>query len=231
MIQMDHEFHVARRAPIFHAFVEIVAKHSAPHIPVIRPGALRFGRQPAAAENLGDVGFEVVALFLLKGFEQLRRPGTDAREVGLVAAKAEDGFAKFVADHLLVGFVNHFQISVRRHGIQIVNQRVKRVLGDTAVFPIVVPGGRGPVSVADERNLPSLRACGCRPFEMSVSRQRHHGARRRIRARATATAATAPTVAAARDEHDAFCIRGQLDGERLPHRQIVTHIGVGQLDR
>ena len=53
MIQMDHEFHVARLAPVFHALVEIVAKHSAPHVPVIRPGALRFGRQPAAAEEFG----------------------------------------------------------------------------------------------------------------------------------------------------------------------------------
>ena len=99
MIQVDHVFHVARLAPVFLGLVEIVAEHAAPHVPVVGLGALRLGRH-RAGEELGDVGFEVVAFFLLKGFEQLGRPGHEAGVVGLVAAEAEDGFAELVADEL-----------------------------------------------------------------------------------------------------------------------------------
>ena len=96
-----------RLAPVFHGLEEIVAKHAAPYVPVVRLGTLRLGRQLVGKE-LGDVGFEVVAFFLLKRFEQLRRPWHETGVVRLVAAETEDSFAELVADELLVGFVDEF---------------------------------------------------------------------------------------------------------------------------
>ena len=140
VVQVDHVFHVPCVAPILLRLVEIFAEHGAPDVPVVGLGALRLGRHPAA-EDQGDVGFQVVAFHRLKGFEQLGRPRGDARVVGFVTAEAEDGFAELVADRLFVGLVNEFDKRARRHGIEIVDQRVERVLGGATVVPIVVAGG------------------------------------------------------------------------------------------
>ena len=46
----------------------------------------------------------------LKGFQQLRRPGGDAREVRLVAAEAEDDGAEKLGHGLVVAVVGGFEI-------------------------------------------------------------------------------------------------------------------------
>ena len=82
--------------------------------------------------------------------------------------------------------------------------------------------------MSDKSNLPRPRARGRRPFEMSVSGERHDRALRR----AAATASTTPASAArAHAEDDAFRARGHRDAERLPNRDAVAHVGIGQLNR
>ena len=62
---------------------------------------------------------------------------------------------------------------------------------------------------------------------MAVSRQRHHRARRR----GSSSASTTPASAAAPAEEDTLRSRGYRDTERLPDRDAVTHVGIGQLNR
>ena len=231
VIEMDAKFHLAGHAPVLHALVEIIAEHGAPDIPVVGLGPLRFGRHPATAENQGYVRFEIVTFHRLKCFEQFRRPRTDARVVGFVGAKAENGLAELITDRLFVGSVNEFQILVSRHGIKKVNQRIKAVLGGAAIYSIVIARGRSAESMPDESQLPSPRAGGGRPFEMPVSRQRHNGARLPFPAATASTATTTATAAAtATPKENALGIRGHLNGERLPGRKVVAHFGAGQLN-
>ena len=83
-------------------------------------------------------------------------------------------------------------------GIEIINQRVERVLGGAAVLAIVVACGRSAVSVPDKSNLPRSRARGRRPDQVAVRGERHDVPGGRCAASAgTASAASARSAAAA----------------------------------
>ncbi len=192
VVQVQHVIHPVGPAPGFHRPVEIIAEQAAPHVPIVGLGAQGF-RSQRIGEELGQVGLQVIAFFLLEDLEQPRGPGHEARVVRLVAAKAEDGRAKIFARDLRIAFLDQLEIRGGGPGVEVVDQRVQAVLVPGAVGPLAVAGGGAAVDVPDQRDLPSP---GIRrgPFEPAAGRQEEDGARRWRRAlpaRATAAAGTA----------------------------------------
>ncbi len=128
-------------APLGSRGEEILAEKVGPYVAIVRIGAMgrvqaegRGGR-PAPAAAPGDldrgdrrhVGSDIVTLPRLKLRGEIGRPWVEPVG-GLVAAKAEDGLAEFIADSLLVGLIGPVDEKLSRLGIQVVHQGVFAVL-------------------------------------------------------------------------------------------------------
>ena len=169
---MDHVFHPAGAAPVDLRLEEVVAEHRAPHIPVVGLRAHRLGRE-FHAEELWNERLQVVSFRRAEGFKQFRRPRHEAGVVGLVAAKPEDRFPKFVTDDFLVGVVDEVNVGARRFGIEVVDECVIAVLVGGAVVAVGVTRRRTAVNVADKHHFvePGIRRS---PLELAAGRQRQH---------------------------------------------------------
>ena len=134
-------------------------------------GSGRGSRGPRAAAALREqdraqVRPNVVTLRLLEGSEELRRPGQSAdRVVRLVAAEAQNRCAEQLRHGVVVALVRVLQIRRRRLGVDVVLQRVRRVLRVRRVG--VAPRGRGAEDVLHHHHRP-VAACGCRPRNLAA---------------------------------------------------------------
>ena len=150
---MPEVFHVVLLVPVGQHVEEVGGEHAAPHVVVVRLGALGFLGE-LAHEPQRNVGLEVVAFLFLELFEQLGSPGNEAVVIRFIAEKAEHGLAEFVPEKRLVLLMSDLYESASRFRIQVVDERVKAILDVIPVRAIAGPRRRAAVHVAHKNHGP-----------------------------------------------------------------------------
>ncbi len=209
MIQVAHVIHVAGAAPFLKRLVEVVAEHAAPDVEVIGLDAFGFGGE-RVDEQGGDIGLEVIAFLGFEGFKEFGGPGEKAGVVGFVEAKAEDGFAEFIADGFAVFFVDEFEIGGGGLGVEEIDEGVEAVFVGGAVLAVGEAGGGTAIEVAYKGEVPGAVGAGGGPVKGSVGGDGDDGGGG---GSAAASAASATTAAGARGRGDGLGIGGNGDGE------------------
>ena len=169
VVQMDQILHVVRLRPRSLLAEERAAEDAAPHVVVVGPGALGL-LGLLAVEPRRKVRRQVVSLLRLELLQQRRCPGDpgaawDDRAargvvlavVGLIAEEAQNDLAELVAHRAVVRLMRDVQERVGRLGVQVVDQRVGRILGPRSVGAIVVARRRAEVDVPQELHLATDR--------------------------------------------------------------------------
>ena len=171
---MDHILYAVGGAPFGLRRIETVAKQVAPDIPVIGLGPPGFFRH-LAQEQHRQVGLQIVPFALLEFFQQLGSPGHEAGVVRLVAEETEHGLAELRPEKLLVLLMRELHVCPGRVGIQVVDERVKGVLGVCAVLAIAGPCRRTAVDVPHEDHFPHSGAWRG-PLEWAAGGEGNHPA-------------------------------------------------------
>ena len=156
VVQVDQVLHVVLLRPLRLLAEERAPEDAAPHVVVVRTRSPRGIRRLLVSEPRGNIRQQVVALLRLELCQQRRRPRYTARVVRLIAEEPHHDLAELVTHRRTVGLMHRRQERIRRLRVQVVDDRVRRILGARPVGAVEVPRRRAQVNVPHELHLPEV---------------------------------------------------------------------------